>query len=240
MGSYGPHPDDGGRTGSILTKLGHKFDTCLSVGNSVMVGEMKLTNNMAARIETQEKSSQTVPPAQPPPRPQEQPESVKRIARELAYEIVYYKSGVKKLQPSSKYAVTLRRTVDELLHRHEILFNGIVNKLEISQKTMRNVLDEMFKDKNFNWGRIVSIYAFGGRLAQHAGEIHKQELIDQIAEWLAEYVIEELSSWIHSAGGWDAFYEYFPEQKSLEERLWRGLLVTAVGLGALATMVAAR
>lgn len=207
---------------------------CRSVRNSVVVHGMKLTSNMAGAT-TDEKSSQTVPVPKAEP-----PENVKRIAKELSYEIVYYKSGVKKLHPSSKYAVTLRRTVDELLERHEILFNGMVTKLEISKNTMRNVLDEMFKDKNYNWGRIVSIYAFGGRLAQHAGERHRQELIDQIAEWLGEYVIERLSSWIHNAGGWDAFHDYFPEQKSLEDRLWRGLLVTAVGLGALATMAAVR
>ena len=194
MGSYEPHPAGGKNNVSFLRKIGRNVDSCLTVGKSVVSGGVNLPN-MAATL--QEKASQTVPAPTTDPI-----ENVKRIGTELSYEIVYYKSGVKKLQPSSNYAVTLRRTVDELLSRHEILFNGMVNKLEISQSTMRNVLDEMFKDENYNWGRVVSIYAFGGRLAQHAAERHRQELTDKIAEWLGEYVTERLSSWIHSAGGW--------------------------------------
>lgn len=154
---------------------------------------------MASRPKQMKESfSQTVPtPTKEPP------ENVKRIAKELAYDIVYFKSGVKKRQPSSsKYAVTLRRTVDEMLERHKVFFTGVVKKLDISQKTFQNVLDEMYTDKTYNWGRVVSVYALGARMAQHAGDRHKQELIDQIAEWLGEYVADNLSSWIHSNGGW--------------------------------------
>ena len=38
----------------------------------------------------------------------------------------------------------------------------------------------------------------------------------------------------------DTFVAYFPAKGALEDRIWKGLLVTAFGLGALATMVAAR
>ena len=38
----------------------------------------------------------------------------------------------------------------------------------------------------------------------------------------------------------DAFDEYFPEQRNIEDSLWKGLVYTAVGLGALAMVVAAR
>ena len=38
-----------------------------------------------------------------------------------------------------------------------------------------------------------------------------------------------------------SFEEYFPEQDKMEKSVWQGLLVTAaLGLGALATMVAVR
>jgi len=39
----------------------------------------------------------------------------------------------------------------------------------------------------------------------------------------------------------DAFADYFPEQgAALEDKLWKGLMYTAVGLASLATVVATR
>jgi len=38
----------------------------------------------------------------------------------------------------------------------------------------------------------------------------------------------------------DAFVEYFPDQGEFEEKVWKGVLFTAIGLGALATVVASR
>lgn len=37
-----------------------------------------------------------------------------------------------------------------------------------------------------------------------------------------------------------SFDAYFPEQRSLEDKIWRGLLFTALGLGTLATMLAVK
>ena len=38
----------------------------------------------------------------------------------------------------------------------------------------------------------------------------------------------------------EAFAEYFPDQGEIEDSMWKGLLFTAVGLGALASVVATR
>ena len=131
---------------------------------------------------------------------------IRRIAKELAVDIVYYVSNYKKLEASSKHAKTLRRTVDELLDRHSILFTGMVKKLDVSssngKRTFKNVADEMFSDKSYNWGRVVSVYAFGGRLAKYCAERHMYEYIDKIAEFLGDYVAENIAEWIHKQGGW--------------------------------------
>lgn len=244
MGSFEPCSGNGDTSESSFRKLKRQISNSYNVGKSVVEEGMRLASNMATATgpsmasenkQTTDNSSETVPI----PR-DERLENIKRVAKDLAYDIVYFKSGVKKLRPSSKYAVTLRRTVDEMLERHEIVFTGVVKKLDISKVTIQNVLDEMYTDKTFNWGRVVSVYALGGRMAQHAGDTHKQELIDRIAEWVGEYVADNLSEWILTQGSWDAFHDFFPEHRSLEDRIWQGLLMTAVGLGALATMVAVR
>jgi hypothetical protein len=65
----------------------------------------------------------------------------------------------------------MRRTVRELSNRHDIAFKGMVNKLKITETnafpTFVSVVDEIFEDGQINWGRIVTVYTFAARLAQH-------------------------------------------------------------------------
>nr|AMT84566.1 Bcl-xL protein [Urechis unicinctus] len=172
-------------------------------------------------------------------------DNVKQVAKELAVDIVNYVSGHKHSKPVNQHAITLRRTVDELSEKHEIVFNSIVKKLQpltrdTAVQTFFNVMDEMFRDCSYNWGRVVSVYAFGGRLAKHFVDIKATDFVEKVAECLGTFVAEKLSKWIHQQGGWDAFDAYFPERSSMETVIWKSLVMTAFGLGALATMVAVR
>jgi len=179
--------------------------------------------------------------------PDEVPEEIFEIAKSLADDLVHYvanNNSSKNLKSPSSYSRTMRRTVDELLEKHDILFKGMVAKLNVTgdnvQVTFVNVADEIFQDRQFNWGRIVAVYAFAGRLARHCVEKDLPDRIDQISEFLGSYVGNRLGVWIHQHGGWTVFNDYFPEKNGFENKIWKGLLVTAMGLGALATMVAAR
>ena len=104
--------------------------------------------------------------------------------------------------------MTLRRTVDEVSQKHEIVFNSIVKKLQplttdTLPQTFLNVVEEMFRDSNYNWGRIVSVYAFGATLAKHFAENNKnKEFLDKIAEYLGLYVSSKMGRWILQQGGW--------------------------------------
>ena len=131
----------------------------------------------------------------------------KKIARELAGDIVYYRSSEDYYKPPiNEYATTLRRTVDEMSQRHEILFNSMVNKLNINRdnglQTFINVVEEMFRDGHYNWGRIVTVYAFGARLASYCMEAGMSESVQFVAEYVGSYVAEKLAPWISSQGGW--------------------------------------
>lgn len=239
--------------GSLDAKrlIDQQHDRALKINGTCPHGPLSSSKN--SRLENWEShimsasEKSLVAEHEPPPHVKERElENIKRICRELAIDIVYYVSDYKKLSASSKHAETLRRTVDELLDRHSILFKGMVKKLNISSNSSHNhngrvsftnVADQMFADERINWGRLVSIYAFGGRLARHCAEKHMYDYIDTIAEFLGNYVADKLAVWVHEQGGWDKFDEFFIPEATLESRLWRGLLVTAVGLGALATMV---
>lgn len=131
---------------------------------------------------------------------------IERIAAELSIDIVVYSSGLKQ-QPVNKYALTMRRCVDEMLIKHEILFNGMVNKLHITREnvhlTFTNVVNELFRDGEINWGRVVSVYAFAARLARHLdGQNEDATAIQNIATICGEFVAFDLGGWIEKQGGW--------------------------------------
>jgi len=160
----------------------------------------------------------------------------------------------------NRYCKTLRRTVKELSDRHDIVFKGMVNRLKPDENsafaTFVIVADEIFDDGQVNWGRIVAVYAFAARLAKYYVDINTQNSSssdsisrndsgfvsyqEKIALFAGKYVANKLGQWILEHGGWDAFVEYFPDQGEFEEKMWKGVLFTAIGLGALATVVASR
>ena len=167
------------------------------------------------------------------------PKTVELTAKDLAQDIVHYFSGHKKRKAPSIHAKTLRRTVTEMSQKHDILYRGMMVKLEISKdnaiSVFKNVADEIFKDRQYNWGRIVSVYTFGARIGKHLHDTDK-DYVSYFAEVLGCYVSTCLGTWIHNQGGWDAFDSFFPEEKNYEDSLFKGLCVAAVGLGALATV----
>lgn len=174
--------------------------------------------------------------------------SIAKISKDLADDIVHFQGCEDTNRPlPCRYASTLRRTVQEISTRHEILFSAMVNKLDIYSMdvghTFKDIADEIFKDKCYNWGRIVSLYAFAARLAKHFVHHNQRNRVSDIANHVGLYIGQNLSPWIEEQGGWDAFELHFNQvtAESVESFVWKGLMVTAVGLGALAaTMISVR
>jgi hypothetical protein len=147
---------------------------------------------------------------------QKQIDSVKATARLLAEDIVDYMSRSSSTSLRCRHASTLRRTVDELSSRHRIVFLSIARKLdsdrppgESSTDLWRHsfvaVVDGLFADRRYNWGRVVTVYAFAGWLArQHCDKsaVSGDEVSRTIATAAGEYVADKLSPWICEQGGW--------------------------------------
>jgi len=170
---------------------------------------------------------------------------VRREAEVIADDVILNFGKEDKKKAPNKFCKTMRRTVKELSSRHDIAFKGMVNKLNLNSsegsnpfQTFVNVADEIFDDGQINWGRIVAVYAFASRLAVRGTE--KSDFPKKISLFVGKYVANKLGKWILDNGGWEAFAEYFPDQGEIEENMWKGLLFTAVGLGALASVVATR
>jgi len=182
-------------------------------------------------------------------------DQVRRDAEFIARDVVVNFDVLNPSKPPNRYCKTLRRTVKELSERHHLVFKGMVNRLKIDEnnafQTFVIVADEIFDDGQVNWGRIVAVYAFAARLAKYYIDKNKSNLTtelnesiihrqEKIALFVGKYVANKLGQWILDHGGWDSFVEYFPDQGEFEEKMWKGVLFTAIGLGALATVVASR
>lgn len=171
-------------------------------------------------------------------------ETVKRIAVELAFDLVRYSTTGDPRAPANSHCKTLRRFYRELAAKHETMFIGLVNKLSLTDgdldcKFLEHVADHMFSDDQYNWGRIVTLYVFAAWLARHCVEKRmSSQWPERIADKIGKFVVEKATSWIGKHGGWDAMAENFKEPDDIESKMWKGLLFTALGLGALAATVA--
>jgi hypothetical protein len=174
--------------------------------------------------------------------------SVERTTSELVYIVLEEMTG---REPSSYsrrktqqvHGETMIRTVKEIWTKHELLFKGMMKKLEVTESNaalvFTKVVDEIFSDTLFNWGRVVMVYAFVGWLILHCKHNGMENCIDEIAEAACQFATSRLSTWITEAGGWDAFVMFFEKEDSAEEMIRRGLIYTILGLsvGAVATAI---
>ncbi|XP_061694633.1 apoptosis regulator Bcl-2 [Syngnathoides biaculeatus] len=132
----------------------------------------------------------------------------------------------------------LREAGDELERRYQPDFAEISRKVYLSsaaaQLCFTQVIDELFRD-GVNWGRIIAFLEFGGTLcAECATKEEMTSQVDNIAEWMTEYLNGPLGSWIQDNGGWDAFVELYDRQQrdSVFSCSWPSIK-TVFGLAAL-------
>lgn len=166
------------------------------------------------------------------------------IASQLADDLVFSVTDLETRKPANRHCRTLRRLWNDLSSKHEILFASLIQQLNLTDKDLdcqflENVADRMFSDEQFNWGRIVAFYSFAGCLARHCVENHmNRQWPEKIASKTGRYIAEKATTWIMKHGGWDGMEEFFKEQDNTESKIWKGLLYTVLGLGALATTMA--
>lgn len=132
----------------------------------------------------------------------------KEVAKELANDVIRYFTQTSNRGPCNGHAKTVRRTVDELSRRHEILFTSMIRRLSITEdlddtcQSFVRVMDEMFVDNHYNWGRVITVYTFAGWLARHCVQNGMLDAVDRIVESSGCYVANKLADWIQQQGGW--------------------------------------
>ena len=104
----------------------------------------------------------------------------------------------------------VRHTVDALIHDSSELFTNLGDQLHMTTDNIQviflGISDEIFIT-GINWGRIVAFLAFGGSVAVHcASHSELWPFLDEIPEWMTEYVENNLRVWIEAHGSWVCVY----------------------------------
>jgi len=116
----------------------------------------------------------------------------------------------------SENYIRIKNQVDRIIHRHEILFTGILRKLDSlsisidKNKTNRQdmiddllcldltrIFNNLLEHNNITWGKILTIFAFSTFIARKHNDI-----ADRIAYVTGQYVVKRLTTWIKDHGGW--------------------------------------
>lgn len=98
----------------------------------------------------------------------------------------------------------MRAMGDEFETRFSNSFD-MINRLEITPdtayQTFRAIVTEIFAD-GVNWGRVVALFGFGGKLSVKCVQQNMPQLVNSIVDWVSDYVDTNLKSWITSNNGW--------------------------------------
>lgn len=107
--------------------------------------------------------------------------------------------------PTSTSSSTLRKLATIMEAEHPDLFESLCTTLGITpvsaHPTFVGVAQEIFQ-AGINWGRIVSLFTFGGVVAHHFVETQRPEMVQHILEWIVSFIADNLLTWIRENGGW--------------------------------------
>ncbi|KAK7068266.1 negative regulation of cellular pH reduction [Halocaridina rubra] len=138
---------------------------------------------------------------------------------------------------------TLMRCVRMMMQKHEILFKGMMRRLQITRETgyisFVTVANTLFEEDKLviTWSRIVALYAFGGQLALYCKENKMEDFTNTVALFMGKYAREVLAPYVCThLGGWEKICDEFPDENEMENKIRRVLSWTAVGLGVAATV----
>lgn len=195
-----------------------------------------------AKGNTNSDNQTTVTPSAPPAAVVAKDPAAESKAESLAKYIVYTLLEKHTGDSSDKVERTLLRCVKMMMQKHEILFKGMMKRVQVTRETgyisFVTVANTLFEEDKMviTWSRIVALYAFGGQLALYCKEKGMEDFACTVADFMGKYAKEVLTPFVTNIGGWSKICDEFPEETDLENRVRRVLSWTAVGLGVAATV----
>ncbi|KAK2887784.1 hypothetical protein QQF64_012890 [Cirrhinus molitorella] len=127
---------------------------------------------------------------------------------------------------------TMKRVVEDILVKHGIAYNGMLQRLQLGSQPddmsfIGSIAKTMFKDDTTNWGRIVSLVAFGAAACSHLRDLKRERCVEMVAEQISSYLISEQHDWLLNNKSWHGFVEFFRVEDM--ESVVRNALMAVVG-----------
>ncbi|XP_016121174.1 induced myeloid leukemia cell differentiation protein Mcl-1 homolog [Sinocyclocheilus grahami] len=89
------------------------------------------------------------------------------------------------------------------------------------------IAETMFNDNTTNWGRIVSLVAFGAVVCSRLKELQRERCVETVAQQISSYLISDQHDWLLNNKGWHGFVEFFRVEDV--ESVIRNALMAVVG-----------
>lgn len=106
-------------------------------------------------------------------------------------------------QKVNKQVANVLRDIGDSLNQHPTL-NSLIDEIHVTKdtafETFLSVAMQIFQDGKVNWGRVVTLFYFGYKLAIQV--LTQVPLIKMIIEWVVKFIKEKLVQWIVEQGGW--------------------------------------
>ncbi|KPP69145.1 hypothetical protein Z043_112122 [Scleropages formosus] len=133
----------------------------------------------------------------------------------------------------SRALPVMRRVVEELLEKHHLVYQGMIQKLDVDHREddtsfVTAVAKNLFSDGHTNWGRIASLIAFGAVVCQRLKDSGREHCVDSVASQISSYLVTEQQDWLSNNKGWEGFVDFFHIEDT--ESLVRNALMAFAGV----------
>ncbi|XP_008429101.1 induced myeloid leukemia cell differentiation protein Mcl-1b [Poecilia reticulata] len=151
-------------------------------------------------------------------------------------------TGLSKCRWSQNKALsTMKRVVEDVLSKHRYAYNGMLSKLALDNQPdnmgfVTEVAESLFSDGTTNWGRIVSLVAFGAVVCQHLKERGREHCVDLVSQEISTYLLAKQRDWLAKNNSWEGFVEFF--RVSDPESTVRNTLMAFVGVAGIGATLA--
>ncbi|XP_015230033.1 PREDICTED: induced myeloid leukemia cell differentiation protein Mcl-1-like [Cyprinodon variegatus] len=147
----------------------------------------------------------------------------------------------KQRRNQTKALSTMKRVVEDVLSKHRYAYNGMMNKLCLDEVPdnmgfVSSVATSLFSDGTTNWGRIVSLVAFGAVVCQHLKEKGRENCVELVSQEISTYLLQNQRDWLVKNNSWNGFVEFFRVEDP--EATMRNTLMAFVGVAGIGATLA--
>ena len=134
-----------------------------------------------------------------------------RITNAISYIVckspLSYDYNGKRLSRHDKiYIDAVLRVMAGCSDKHKFFLDDLINRLKISDEKFElvyiNVSLRMFSDRVIDWAKIITLYLFAARIAQHYHDNGMESIADSVIDMNKQFVEEYIADWIVQQGGW--------------------------------------